>query len=304
MNSNLKVHFALFTVSLIYGATFTIAKQVMPTYIQPFAFILMRVSVAAIFIFIFHSIFIKRKITDWRDMKQLFVSALFGVAFNMLLFFKGLSITTPINGAVLMMNTPIFVVVFAALYLNEKITYQKVIGILIAAFGAVLLMGGTNFNFSGQTVWGDVMVTANAIIYAFYLVYAKSLMQKYHPLTVTMWSFLFGWLVVLPFGAGEFMEINFNDFTPQIWLFVAFVTIGSTFLTYVLNAYALRKASSSLVGSYIYLQPVLATLIAVISGKDMLTLEKLMYVMVIFCGVFLVSWKKNLAESITSKSIQ
>ena len=304
MNSNLKVHFALFTVSLIYGATFTIAKQVMPTYIQPFAFILMRVSVAAIFIFIFHSIFIKRKITDWRDMKQLFVSALFGVAFNMLLFFKGLSITTPINGAVLMMNTPIFVVVFAALYLNEKITYQKVIGILIAAFGAVLLMGGTNFNFSGQTVWGDVMVTANAIIYAFYLVYAKSLMQKYHPLTVTMWSFLFGWLVVLPFGAGEFMEINFNDFTPQIWLFVDFVTIGSTFLTYVLNAYALRKASSSLVGSYIYLQPVLATLIAVISGKDMLTLEKLMYVMVIFCGVFLVSWKKNLAESITSKSIQ
>ena len=304
MNSNLKVHLALFTVSLIYGATFTIAKQVMPTYIQPFAFILMRVSVAAIFIFIFHSIFIKRKITDWRDMKQLFVSALFGVAFNMLLFFKGLSITTPINGAVLMMNTPIFVVVFAALYLKEKITYQKVIGILIAAFGAVLLMGGTNFNFSGQTVWGDVMVTANAIIYAFYLVYAKSLMQKYHPLTVTMWSFLFGWLVVLPFGAGEFMEINFNDFTPQIWLFVAFVTIGSTFLTYVLNAYALRKASSSLVGSYIYLQPVLATLIAVISGKDMLTLEKLMYVMVIFCGVFLVSWKKNLAESITSKSIQ
>ena len=304
MNSNLKVHFALFTVSLIYGATFTIAKQVMPTYIQPFAFILMRVSVAAIFIFIFHSIFIKRKITDWRDMKQLFVSALFGVAFNMLLFFKGLSITTPINGAVLMMNTPIFVVVFAALYLKEKITYQKVIGILIAAFGAVLLMGGTNFNFSGQTVWGDVMVTANAIIYAFYLVYAKSLMQKYHPLTVTMWSFLFGWLVVLPFGAGEFMEINFNDFTPQIWLFVAFVTIGSTFLTYVLNAYALRKASSSLVGSYIYLQPVLATLIAVISGKDMLTLEKLVYVVVIFCGVFLVSWKKNLAESITSKSIQ
>ena len=297
MNANLKVHLALFTVSLIYGATFTIAKQVMPAYVQPFAFILMRVSVAAVLIFIFHSIFIKRKITDWRDMKQLFVSALFGVAFNMLLFFKGLSITTPINGAVLMMNTPIFVVVFAALYLKEKITSQKVMGILIAALGAVLLMGGSNFNFSGQTVWGDVMVTANAIIYAFYLVYAKSLMQKYHPLTVTMWSFLFGWLVVLPFGAGEFMEIDFASFTPKIWLFVAFVTVGSTFLTYVLNAYALRKASSSLVGSYIYLQPVLATLIAIISGKDMLTFEKLIYISVIFCGVFLVSWKKNQVET-------
>ncbi len=293
MNSNVKVHVALFTVSLIYGATFTIAKQVMPAFVQPFAFILMRVSVAAVLIFIFHSLFIKRKITDWRDMKQLCISALFGVAFNMLLFFTGLSITTPINGAVLMMNTPIFVVVFAALYLKEKITAQKILGILIAAFGAVLLMGGSSFNFSAQTVWGDVMVTANAIIYAFYLVYAKSLMQKYHPLTVTMWSFLFGWIVVLPFGAGEFMEIDFTSFTPKIWLFVAFVTVGSTFLTYVLNAYALRKASSSLVGSYIYLQPVLATLIAIFSGKDMLTLEKLVYILIIFTGVFLVSWKKH-----------
>ncbi|MFN3446963.1 MAG: EamA family transporter, partial [Bacteroidia bacterium] len=92
MNSNLKVHLALFTVSLIYGATFTIAKQVMPAYVQPFAFILMRVSVAAVLIFIFHSIFIKRKITDWRDMKQHFLSALFGVSFKMFLFFKGLYI--------------------------------------------------------------------------------------------------------------------------------------------------------------------------------------------------------------------
>ncbi len=287
MKSPIKVHIALFIVSLIYGATFTIAKQVMPLFVKPFAFILMRVAVAAVLIFIFHTIFIKQKITDRRDVFKLCFSALFGVAFNMLLFFKGLSITTPINGSVLMMNTPIFVVVFAALYLKEKITWQKVFGIIVAAVGAIFLMGGTKFNFSAQTVWGDVMVSANAIIYAFYLVYAK-----YHPLTVTMWSFVFGFIVVLPFGIGEFTEINFASFTPKIWIFIAFVTIGSTFLTYVLNAYALRKASSSLVGSYIYLQPVLATLIAVFSGNDMLTLEKLSYILIIFCGVFLVSYKK------------
>jgi drug/metabolite transporter (DMT)-like permease len=296
MKTPLSVHIALFIVSLIYGATFTIAKQVMPVYVQPFAFILMRVSVAAVCIFIFHALFIKKRITDWRDMLQLAVSALFGVAFNMLLFFKGLSITTPINGAVLMMNTPIFVVVFAALYLKEKITFQKIVGISIAALGAILLMGGTGFNFSAQTVWGDVMVTGNAIIYAFYLVYAKSLMQKYHPLTVTMWSFLFGWLVVLPFGYGEFTEINFSSFTLKIWLFVAFITLGSTFVTYVLNAYALRKASSSLVGSYIYLQPVLATFIAILSGNDNLTIQKFIYILVIFGGVFLVSWRKKTTE--------
>jgi drug/metabolite transporter (DMT)-like permease len=295
MKSSLKVHIALFMVSLIYGATFTIAKQIMPEYVKPFAFILMRVTVAAVCIFIFHSIFVKKRITDKRDFLQLGISALFGVAFNMLLFFKGLSITTPINGAVLMLNTPIFVVIFAALYLKEKITPQKIIGILIAALGALLLMGGGQFNFSSATIWGDIMVSANAIIYAFYLVYAKSLMQKYHPLTVTMWSFVFGWIVVMPFGASEFLEINFASFTPQIWLGIAFITIGSTFLTYVLNAYALQKASSSLVGSYIYLQPVLAALIAILTGKDVLTTEKFCYILVIFSGVFLVSYRKKLA---------
>lgn len=291
MKSSLKVHLALFTVSLIYGATFTVAKQVMPEYVKPAAFILMRVSVAAVCIFLFHRLFVRKRITEWRDFIQLAISALFGVAFNMLLFFKGLSITTPINGAVLMLNTPIFVVVFAALYLREKISLQKIGGIGIAAVGALLLMGGTRFNFSEQTVWGDLMVTANAIIYAFYLVYAKSLMQKYHPLTVTMWSFVFGWFVVLPFGVGEFTEIDFTNIPSRIWLLIGFVTVGSTFVTYVLNAYALRKASPSLVGSYIYLQPVLATIIAIVSGSDNLTLEKIMYIFTIFTGVFLVSYQ-------------
>ncbi|MCU0421232.1 MAG: DMT family transporter [Bacteroidia bacterium] len=295
MKTSLKVHLALFMVSLIYGATFTIAKQVMPLYVKPFAFILMRVSVAAVFIFIFHSIFVKKKITDKKDFLQLGISALFGVAFNMLLFFKGLSITTPINGAVLMLNTPIFVAIFASVYLKEKISTTKIAGIIIAAGGALVLMGGNSFSFSNQTLAGDLMVTANAIIYAFYLVYAKSLMQKYHPLTVTMWSFMFGFLVVLPFGANEFMAINFLELPAEIWLGIAFITIGSTFLTYVLNAYALQKASSSLVGSYIYLQPVLAAIIALISGKDQLTTLKLICMLVIFIGVFMVS-KKSVNE--------
>ena len=293
MRTPLKVHIALFIVTLIYGATFSIAKEVMPMFVKPSAFILMRIMVATVCIFIFHSFTIKQKITDFNDIKKLFISAMFGVAFNMLLFFKGLAITTPINGAVLMMNTPLFVVVFAAILLKEKITLQKIGGILVAATGAILLMGGTRFTFDSTRVWGDVMVTMNAIIYAFYLVYAKSLMHKYHPLTVTLWSFFFGFFLVLPFSAVEFSQIQWNTFTPVVWWSIAFVTFGCTFLTYVLNAYALKNASSSLVGSYIYLQPVLAVIIALFMGKDQLTIEKLSYILIIFSGVFLVNWRRS-----------
>jgi len=293
MQTRLKVHLALFAVSLLYAGTFTIAKLAMPLYIKPFAFILMRVSVAMVCIYFFHRHFVKGVIKDKSDLWPLFVSAVFGVAGNMLLFFKGLSITSPINASILMLNTPIFVLVFAAIILKEKLSVNKVLGIFIAALGALLLMSGGNFHFNQETVWGDVFVTLNAIIYAFYLVYAKQLMVKYHPLTVTLYAFFFGFFLVLPFGLNQALEIDFANLPLNIWGAIAFVTIGATFLTYVLNAYALKHASSSLVGSYIYLQPVLATLIAVISGKDFLSIEKFVSMLIVFAGVFLAAYKKN-----------
>lgn len=297
MSQKVKVHLALWIVTIIYGATFSIAKQVMPLYIKPFGFILLRVVVASILILVFHRIAIKEKIKDKSDLLKMVVCAIFGVAANMLLFFKGLSITTPINGSVLMMNTPIFVVLISWFWYKEKITLTKALGVLLASIGAIMLVGGTRFEFSSTRALGDLMVAANAIIYAFYLVYAKQLIHKYHPLTVTLYGFLFGTLLVLPFGIGDFMQIDWHSFTPKITGFVIFITVGSTFLTYVLNAYALRHASSSLVGSYIYLQPVCATLIAVIFATDELSIEKLVFMLVVFAGVYLASLKKKVLET-------
>lgn len=303
MSTKLKVHLALLLVSIIYGATFTLAKLAMPLYIKPFAFILLRIMVAIVCIFIFHSIFVKGNIKDKKDLLPLLVSAVFGVAANMMLFFKGLSITTPINGAVLMLNTPVFVIIFAALVLKESLSIAKITGILIAGFGALMLMGGTRFNFSSETVLGDIYVTLNAIIYAFYLVYAKRLMKKYHPLTVTLYSFFFGFFMVLPFAFSEFREVQFDILPDYIWGVLAFVTIGSTFLTYVLNAYALRHADSGLVGSYIYLQPVMAAIIAISSGKDTLSMDKILSMLLISFGVYLASQTRFLNSSIVKKSV-
>jgi drug/metabolite transporter (DMT)-like permease len=190
------------------------------------------------------------------------------------------------------MNTPIFVIVISVWWNKEKITVRKLIGVLLASLGAIMLVGGHKFQFDSDRVLGDIMVAANAIIYAFYLVYAKQLIHKYHPLTVTLYSFLFGTLLVLPFGFNEFSQIEWSTFSSKIWLFVGFITVGSTFLTYVLNAYALRHASSSLVGTYIYLQPVCATIIAIVFATDQLSFEKLIFMLIVFAGVYLASFKK------------
>jgi drug/metabolite transporter (DMT)-like permease len=206
----------------------------------------------------------------------------------MLLFFKGLAITTPINAAILMVTTPLFVAFFSFFLLNEKVTKLKVIGLCFGVFGAILLLLGPSLSFNSSTLWGDVMVMTNAIIYAYYLIIAKPLLHKYSPLTVIKWTFFFGGLLVIPFGFTELKEVQWQAIPNSIWSAIIFLIIGATYITYVLNAWALRNANATLVGAYIYLQPVLATIIAVSIGKDSLTLPKVLFSLLIFIGVYLV----------------
>ena len=280
-------------VALLYAATFTIAKEIMPQWLKAEAFVTLRILISALLFLILHTIFIRQRISNRDDLKRVFICTLFGTLFNMLLFFKGLSYTQRINGAVLMMFTPIFTAIISGFVLKEGFRLWKIIGLLIATLGGILLIGGTSLTFSHQTVWGDLMITANAILYAVYLVKVKSLMLKYNPLTVSTYTFVMGGILVLPFGFAQLMDTDFSSIPNPIWIGIAFVIIGTTFLTYLLNAWALKHASPSTVGSYIYLQQVLATLIAVLAGKEWLTYEKGIFAALIFTGVYLVNKSKT-----------
>lgn len=265
----------------------------MPYWLRSEAFVALRIIVSGLIFLTIQLAFIRQKITDRADLKLVFICTLFGALFNMLLFFKGLSYTQRINGAVLMMFTPIFTALMAGILLKEKFGWLRISGLAIATMGGIFFIGGYKLNFSSQTVWGDLMVTANAILYSIYLVKVKTLMRKYNPLTVSTYTFAMGSVMVLPFGFHQLTTTSFSQFPLSIWLGIAFVIVGTTFLTYLLNAWALTHASPSLVGSYIYLQPVLATLIAVLAGKEMLTLEKVIFAVFIFTGVYLVNQSRK-----------
>ena len=288
MTKSTKVHGSLFLVALIYAATFTIAKEVMPQYIKPMGLITIRVWGAVSLLWVTHFLFVKESIYGKKDFLMLLKCAVFGVAANMLLFFKGLAITTPINAAILMVTTPLFVAFFSFFLLNEKVTKLKVIGLCCGVIGAILLLLGPSLSFNSTTLWGDLMVMANAIIYAYYLIIAKPLLHKYSPITVIKWTFFFGGLLVIPFGFTELQEVQWHTIPNSIWSAIIFLIIGATYITYVLNAWALRNANATLVGAYIYLQPVLATIIAVSIGKDSLTLPTVLFSLLIFIGVYLV----------------
>lgn len=289
------VHSALFLVALIYAATFTIAKEVMPAYIHPFGLIVIRVWGATFLLWTTHALFSKDRISDKKDFKELAYCSVFGIAANMLLFFKGLSQTTPINGAVIMVMTPLFVSVFAYFVLKEAFGWKRVLGLALGVIGAVLLLLQSMKGKSFEAFSGDIMVMLNAIIYSYYLIIAKPLITKYKPLTVIKWTFLFGGILVLPFGFSDLLKVDWSAIPPSIYGAIAFLIIGATYLTYLLNGWALRHVDPSIVGAYIYLQPVLASLIAILLGKDSLTPAKVICAILIFIGVYLVSFSGKLS---------
>jgi len=293
MPSKLKIHAALLTVGLIYGANYTIAKIVMPLYMGPYAIITVRVVSGAAMFWLVDYLIGSEKIQYKRDYLKLAGLSILGVALNQLAFFKGLSMTSPITASVLMTSSPIIVLIAAYFFLKERISGLKIIGVALGATGAILLIGIDGFVFTSDTFMGNVLIIVNASSFSIYLVLVKPLLLRYKPMTIIKWIFFFGMFIVIPFGMKEFSAVEWQLLPPKAWYSLAYIVIGATLTVYLLNNWALQYVSPSLVGYYIYVQPVFATLIAVSFRGDVISLSEVIYSSLIFIGVYLVSFKKT-----------
>ncbi len=279
-------------VQLLYGLNYTFAKTVInENFVKPFAFVLLRV-VGAMVLFWILGLFSKQEKIERKDFITFFLAAVFGVAVNMLLFLKGLELTSPIHASVIMTITPIIILVLSSFFLSEKITRLKILGVFLGFCGGILLtLLGKSTRIGDNVPLGNTFIFINAVSYSIYIIIIKKLTAKYHPFTFVKWLFLFGAILVLPFGYNEVTEIQWDSFTPYAWFSVLFVIVGATFATYILNPLALKSLKASTVGVFIYLQPVIAGLFAIIMGVDAVSPVKLLAMLLIFSGVFLVTKK-------------
>ncbi len=294
MKSETTAHIYLSATALIYGANYTIAKDVLSGgLIQPMGLVYFRALSAFILFFIFHSIFIKEKI-ERKDLKELFILSLFGVIINQSFFIVGIKYTTPINAALLLTVVPIIVFVFSAVINKERVKTSRVIGIILGLSGVlIIILGRGHIAMNINTLPGDILVFLNAVSYAFYLVRVKPIFLKYNPVTVTKYLFFFSIICLLPFSFNDIITVQWQKFNFRTWTSFLYVLVFTTFLAYLLNNVALKKTSASVVSIYIYLQPVIATAIALSLAKDVLTLEKIIAGILIFTGIYLVSLNKN-----------
>jgi drug/metabolite transporter (DMT)-like permease len=287
----LKGHIALFIAQIVYALNYSIAKDLMPTYIGPIALVFLRIFGACILFWIL-SLFLKTETVAKKDLIKMLWLALFGIVINQVFFIYGLSLTHPINSAIIMISNPIMVFIFTLIILKERVTILKLSGLSLAIFGATtLLLFKGNLEFGSETIVGDLYTLINSASWAIFVVMVKPIMEKYNTVTVMRWIFLFGSFYILPIGLDDFTKTDWSLFNDYAIFATCFVVIATTFFAYLLNIYGLKSLSPSTVSAYIYLQPFLASVFAIIMGKDSLTLTKLFSGILIIFGLYLINKK-------------
>ncbi|MFP2995470.1 DMT family transporter [Spongiivirga sp. MCCC 1A20706] len=278
--------------NLIYAINHTVAKDVMPTHIKPFGFILLRV-LGASFLFWLISIWAPKEKIDKKDWLRIMGGAFFGMCLNMLAFFKGLSLSTPIQSSIVITITPIVVFILSAYLIKEKIKGLRWFGIFMGFAGALtLIIFGQELRMDAPNIpFGNSLFVVNAIAYAFYLVIVKPLTAKYHVFTLMKWLFLFGLIMNIPVTISEFLEVQWSSLPFDASWRMAFVVLGTTFTTYLLNVYALTNLRASTIGAFVYLQPLMAIAFAIIVGADSLNVVKIIAACTVLIGVYLVTKK-------------
>lgn len=289
-------HLSMFAANVIWGLNAPIGKVVLSSGITALSLTTFRMAGAAA-AFWFVSLFMRREHVTPADMIRLFFAAMFGVILNQGSFIFGLSLTSPIDASIVTTTTPIITMIVAALYLREPVTGKKIAGILIGAVGALtLILGGNGSSGGSSSIAGDLLVLTAQISFAIYLTVFRDIIRKYSPVTVMKWMLTYASVCFIPFSYGDIAAIDLHSLPMRVVWCTLFVVFGATFLSYMLMMTAQRTMRPTLVSMYNYVQPVVATVVAVAAGMDTFGPAKWLAVALVFTGVFIVTRSKSRAQ--------
>lgn len=292
----LKGHSALWVANLIWGLNAPIAKSVLAE-VSAFAMTSYRMGGACL-LFWTASIFMPRERIEKGDMLKIFLASLFGIQLNQMLFLWGLSLTSPIDASIIATVVPILTMIFATLFLREPITWLKSSGVFLGASGAVILVIMSHQSSVGaaSSALGNILCIVSAISYSIYLTAFRNIIVKYHPVTTMKWMFLFAAICSLVIYNRPLVEVDYSAMSPSLIAGIAYVVIGSTFISYMMVPIGQKYLRPTLVSMYNYMQPVVAVLLTVAMGLDTFGWGKALAAVAVFAGVWLVTKSKSRAQ--------
>lgn len=295
----LKGHILILVTNILFAVNMPISKYLLPAHVAPEALTIMRMGFACL-MFWAVSLFCKQEKVTLKDLGLLLICALCGVGFNQGLFIVGLNRTSPVDASIIATAVPIFVMLLAAMILKEPITRKKTFGVLLGASGGLLLiLSSTHSSGASSSLEGNLMISISALIYSIYLVLSKPLSLRYSAVTMMKWMFLFSTVVLLPFTYQHVLDTPAFQRPVYDWKelgAIFYVLFGATFLPYLLIPMSLRRIRPTTVSMYNYVQPIVASIIAVLVGQDTFSIEKFASAALVFVGVYLVTQSKSRAD--------
>ena len=219
------------------------------------------------------------------DRKRILLYALLGISFNQVFYILGLSLTTAINATILNSMIPVYTLAAAAILKHERLTGRSVVALAVAGAGALLLLRTERFDWGSHAFRGDLLLIANGISYAFYLVLSRPILARYKVLTVVSGVFAYGTLPILIAAAPALAAFDPSRVTTAGWASVAAIIVFSTVLPYFWNSWALARMHASRVAFYAFLQPLISTVLAVETLGERLTLRTAVASLLILSGL-------------------
>lgn len=292
ISTNIQGHLFALTANIMWGLMAPIGKSALQEF-SALSVTTFRMVGAAIAFWIL-SIFCKQEQVNHRDMLKIFFAALFALVFNQGLFIFGLSLTSPIDASIVTTTLPIITMIVAAIYLKEPITNKKVLGIFVGAIGALTLILGSNSTEAGaSSIWGDILCLIAQFSFSIYLTVFKGLSQKYSPVTINKWMFVYASMCYIPFSYHDVAAIEWAAISASAIWQVLYVVLGGSFLAYICIMTAQRLLRPTVVSMYNYMQPIISSVAAVLMGMGVFGWQKGISIGLVFLGVYIVTRSKS-----------
>ena len=286
----------MFSANVIFGLNIPVSRTLMPEILSPYTLTFFRLG-GGMLLFWIASVFVKKEHVPAKDLFLLFFASLFALTLNQLPYFIGLSMTSPIDASIVITTLPILTMILAAIIIKEPITLMKAVGVLVGASGALLLVFNSHTVHVGKSNFlGNMIVFGAVASFAVYLTLFKNLITRYSSITVMKWMFLFGTIVCFPFCYKPLIQTDFALLTTGTYWRIGYVVIFATFLGYLFLPLGQKVLRPTTLSMYNYVQPIVASMVAVAIGIDVFGVEKALSSVLVFAGVYIVTQSKSRAQ--------
>lgn len=294
IKEEIKGHVAAITTNVIFGLNIPITKSLLSGWMSPMGYTITRM-IFGMCMFWIISLFQKKEKVAMRDLLMIFLCGLLGLVATQVTFAVGLRYTTPVTYSLILALSPIIVLLLSALFMKERITKFKTVGVILGIVGASIVILGGNGNGSSNTLLGIVISVISVSCYAGYIIVTRKISAKYSPVTMMKWMFLLSIIILLPFGYPELpgQRIYSSEATLPAISELAFALLSSSIIAFFLMPVALKRIKATTASIYVNLQPLVAASVAMIVGQDIFGWDKVLALILVMAGVYLVNRSIN-----------